>query len=192
MTVVVTTLFETLYAGQSGLLELRAIGPRGKVERKFLAVKRGEFDVSLVERFTSAAVGREANVYFGVALRAEAAKGERQTGTKAACQVVTALWADLDFKDGGEPAARERLASFPLSPSKVISSGGGGLHVYWKLAKPVYPQLSGQTRQVESLLKRLAARLGADPAATDVAHVLRVPGSLNFKYSTPGRVMEEA
>jgi len=73
------------------------------------------------------------------------------------------------------------LRAFAHSPHAVIASGSGGAHAYWLLAE----ELSGE--RCESLNRRLAAALGADPASTNRGRIMRLPGTLNHKPASRGR-----
>jgi hypothetical protein len=66
-------------------------------------------------------------------------------------------------------------------PKPLIVSSGGGLHVYWTVTEPIE---SNEWRSTAMKLKQLAHHYGLkiDPArTTDVASVLRVAGTFNFK-----------
>jgi RepB DNA-primase from phage plasmid len=64
------------------------------------------------------------------------------------------------------------------TPNYLIKSSPGKWQVIWKV--------NGFGKaQAERLQKSLAAQTGADPAATDCARVLRLPGFYNHKYATP-------
>ena len=95
-------------------------------------------------------------------------------GTAANVAECRVLWVDLDQ----EPSSL--LSSFP-QPSIVVTSSPGKQHLLWKLKEPVSPDES------VTLNKLLAAALGGDPRATDIARVLRMPGTLHQK-STPVEV----
>ncbi|HEY6271645.1 MAG TPA: DNA-primase RepB domain-containing protein [Terriglobales bacterium] len=70
-------------------------------------------------------------------------------------------------------------------PSYIISSSPGKYQVIWKV--------NGiNQEQAESLQRRMVQEFGADPAATDSARVLRLPGFFNKKYEQPFRVSAEA
>jgi hypothetical protein len=122
------------------------------------------------------------NVYFGVATRVE--KDGVIAGGAAYCGTFGALFADFDFKDVAEADVRARLAISPVPPSIVVATGGG-LHVYWLLREPVAATAGA------AWLRRLAATMGSDSAATDEARILRVPGTFNHKYSPPRPVTIE-
>jgi hypothetical protein len=83
-----------------------------------------------------------------------------------ATQVHT-LWGDLD---GAE------IPEGKISPTAVVQSSPGRFHCYWRLTDPIPPQAA------ELLNKRLARVIGADPSGFDLTQLLRVPGTVNYKY----------
>jgi hypothetical protein len=167
-------LLRVLYQDVEGVLDLRAIGldKRWPVVQTFCAPT----DTDAITRFCVQHRARE--LYFGVALRRDASSGELVN-----CTWLPALFADVDFKTTPEAEARERLARCPLPPTAVVHSGGG-LHCYWKFKDPI--DLTLDAALAKSLLRRLAVYLGGDLASAEPAHVLRLPGRLNHKY-TPAR-----
>lgn len=112
------------------------------------------------------------HVYYGVGLRKSNGGGK-----KADVGCVTALWADVDFKDVPQDAAREKIKSFPIPPSACVRSGGG-VHVYWFL---VYPAFESSFGVVESINAGILGALGAQLGTQNVDRILRVPGTLNIK-----------
>lgn len=138
---------------------------------------------------------KKQNVYFGVALRKE-----NTNGKAANCKVTCLVWADLDLADFPElcdgqskesllQAPPEGLAGYKRTllarllevatahdlPPRAIVDSGHGLQAYW--ARPC-----GSTAEdTERFNRALATLLGADLKACDIARVLRVPGSNNFK-----------
>ncbi len=91
----------------------------------------------------------------------------------------------LDFDENGT-AALERLLNrgdMPR-PTYVLSSSPDKWQVTWKVE-------GFEKAQAELLQKNLAWETGADPAATDCARVLRVPGFYNHKYDRPYLVRAE-
>jgi hypothetical protein len=104
------------------------------------------------------------------------------------------FWVDIDCgaakaaKGDGYPTQADALralkmfcekAGLPLPP--VVVSSGYGLHVYWSVGVFVP---ADRWRKLAKKLKALAARHGfrADPSRTaDIASVLRVPATLNYK-----------
>jgi hypothetical protein len=172
------------FAGTKHEIELRAIDKRGTVSQTFGRAKNG-LALHIAER-----VRRGENVYFGCCTR------EGKRGAKRNCREAVALWADLDFKSIPQEEAIGRIEAFPTRPSIIVSSGGG-LHLYWLLTAPVEAHDAGfedqghgvdkQAARIESILKGIGTALGGDPAVAELAHVLRVPGTRNFKpeYGTP-------
>src|SRR5438132_3462296 len=138
-------------------------------------------DLTQVEGFVHAHTTE--NVYFGVATRVE--RDGRLGGSAAHCHVAHVLWADFDFKDMREDKARAYLELSPAPPSIVVHSGGG-LHVYWLLKEAI--PADGRLR---SWLRRLALTLKADLASAEPARVLRLPGTLKYKYDPPRPVTFE-
>lgn len=106
--------------------------------------------------------------YYGVAVR----KGH--DGSKAGVAYTRALWADLD---GSRPL--KDLTSFILPPGVVVHSGTG-MHAYWFLTDPL-----SDLQILENMLKLIQTSFGGDPGAAEAARVLRVPGTLNYKYNPP-------
>ena len=68
--------------------------------------------------------------------------------------------------------------------SAVVHSGRG-LHGYWLLRESIPLRAEDQRRRFAARLRALSTKLGGDPAVADVARVLRLPGSLNYKYDPP-------
>lgn len=88
---------------------------------------------------------------------------------------IRAVWADLDDK---HRTAELDFQTLPIPPTIIVRSGHG-LHLYWVLAEP-----SWELERAAALLKAIAYQLrdwGGDDGATDIARVLRLPGSLNLK-----------
>lgn len=109
--------------------------------------------------------------------------------TKDAAASVNAFWLDIDCGDG-KPYANKKEACYAvdafckssglLKPTHVIDSGNG-LHVYWVLDHALSPM---EWKQTADILKNLthAYDLKADDSRTsDIASVLRLPGTLNHK-----------
>lgn len=117
-------------------------------------------------------------------------------GTKGSIKQVHALWVDLDAKHvpGGKEAALEILRTFPL-PCTLLVDSGHGCHAYWRLAEPVPIRSQADIDVVEACLRRLTSALRGDPAACELARVLRLPGTWNLKdpdHPVPVRIMELA
>jgi hypothetical protein len=92
----------------------------------------------------------------------------------------------LDFDQDGEASAASLIESLELpTPSQVVRTSHDKRHVIWRV--------EGFTKkEAEQLQKHLADQWGADPAATDVSRVLRLPGFYNHKYGVLYRVRTES
>lgn len=157
-----------LYAEtKGGLVELRAIG-EGKPRRAFVTASSQVTD--FIEQWGQK--GGDYHVYFGVNKR------EREDGTKASVERVSALYVDIDtVKNGWDTDEFIKLVhAMPgdLRPSACVRSGGG-LHLYWFL-KPVATDI----KYVETA--NIALRdIFAGDAVQNVDRILRLPGSYNHK-----------
>lgn len=129
------------------------------------------------------------NIHFGIHGLFEK-KNYAQRAKETDTLVVNAFYADFDFKE--RPKFQNPLdfieSIFSLGkkdlprllPSYIVSSGGG-YHAYWLLAEPIVVT-DANREAVKAMQKDWVHRLGADPAACDLARVLRLPLSINFKY----------
>lgn len=107
----------------------------------------------------------DADLYFSVnAVDAGNPRGPGHRVQNAYVRQVRVVYADLDSAG----------ASMPVQPSIVVNSGRGEHH-YWLLDTPIDAAMATE------LQRRWVHRCGADPAATDLARVLRVPGSVNSR-----------
>lgn len=125
------------------------------------------------------------NVHMGVCLKREKwAKNSR--GTKKNALSSMCVWADVDFKITPREEALKLVSEFPFRPSIVVKSGGGA-HLYWLLKEPAVG--TDLHNRIEGINKAIVRVLKADPQSTDLARVLRVPGTLNIKkeYAQIGR-----
>jgi len=115
-------------------------------------------------------------VYVGMnALRPNA-----QGRTKADIADIRHLYLDLD-RDAEASLSSLQARDDTPEPNRVLDTSPGKLQVVWKVE-------SFTLDEAESLQRRLAGEFGADPAATDAARVLRLPGFLNHKYEPPHAV----
>lgn len=142
------------------------------------------------------------HTYFAcAAYREESVSTEKPNGeiwhqvrTQSNVRALKCFFMDLDVdpsnpkKFGTQEAALEGLMSFcdaTRLPVPTVVSSGGGIHVYWKLADEIMPELWRQTAEG---LKALCAKheFKADPACTsDSARVLRPVGTFNRKAGVP-------
>ena len=80
---------------------------------------------------------------------------------------VHTLWGDLDGA---------KVPEGEIKPTAAVQSSPRKFHCYWRLTDPIPPQAA------ELLNKRLARAIGADPSGFDLTQLLRVPGTVNYKY----------
>ena len=135
------------------------------------------------------------NVYVGVGLQRERLHSGR--GTAATVGALVALWADVDIAGPGhtdgnyppdEAAALAVVAEFPLPPTVIVHSGHG-LQPWWLFREAWTLDTDTERAQAAELarrwlatLQRVAARHGWRLDATaDLARVLRLPGTTNWK-----------
>jgi hypothetical protein len=94
---------------------------------------------------------------------------------KANIKDIRTLYLDLD-RNVDESLQTIRNSAEVPPPNFVLDTSPGNHQVVWKIR--------GVTQdQAESLLRGLASQFGRDPAATDSARVLRLPGFANRKRS---------
>jgi hypothetical protein len=152
-------------AGDDGrFLDVRWRRPAGAMRRRFVAAEDLYDAARLITTLAAAN-----DVYVGVALRDGSSHGGR-----AAISGLQLAYIESDANTA------ERLVSFPHPPSMVVASGTPGhVQVYWLLEERCSPE------EVESVNRRLALALAADPACADAARILRPPGTLNHKHDPP-------
>jgi len=149
-----------------------------------LVESREELD-KWAERF----VRRKMNVFFGVAKYKD-----DSSRLKANVQALKAFWLDIDcgptkdYPSQGE--ALQDLKKFCKTvglPRPIIINSGRGLHVYWPLTEEVTRE---EWEPVANRLKEVckAQDLRVDPAVFEVARILRIPGTFNFKGDEPVEV----
>ena len=109
-----------------------------------------------------------------------ALKPDAQGRTKADISDIRHLYLDLD-RDAEASLSSLKARDDTPEPNRVLDTSLGKLQVVWKVERFTLDE-------AESLQRRLAGEFGADPAATDAARVLRLPGFLNHKYEPPNAV----
>lgn len=138
---------------------------------------------------------RASNWYFGVhpctAIPPCNAHGEVQKSAYVRAQKsfiagLNCLYAEFDVKTyGSKQAIRDHLEQQPISMPSVLVDSGGGFHAYWLLAE-TFAFTNEDQREAGRIIQQLwVATVGGDPAAHDLTRILRVPGTLNYKYDPP-------
>ena len=136
------------------------------------------------------------DLYHQVGLQATKT-GPASRGTAETCVAIPGFWMDLDIIGPGhktaalppdQDAAMALLGEFPLAPTMIVHSGGG-LQVYWLFSKPwVFvcqaerDEAQNLSRSTQAALMQLAQGHGWKlDNTTDLARVLRIPGTFNAK-----------
>jgi hypothetical protein len=166
----------------------------GKVQQSLVA-EREEVDALAMRK---AAAGWD--VYYGVAKYATNANRHKEN-----VKALKSLWLDIDCGVGkaainsatGVPAgyltqaealvALKEFCSATGLPNPVGVNSGRGLHVYWPLTEEITRE---QWETAAGALQALCSKhsLFVDPAVFEVARVLRIPGTMNFKDDPPAPV----
>lgn len=150
-------------APESYFLEIRHRAGQHMRQRFF-----GVRDYRAAAAFALACAPR-GNVYVSAAPRV------RRGGSAEDVREAQTLWVDLDLPDG-----LDRFGAFRPAPSIILATGTPGHALgIWKLTEWI------SRAQVKPMNRKLAHALGGDLAATDVARVVRVAGTLNFKHDPP-------
>ena len=170
---------------------LKKDGGKDDVKQTLVATRQ-EVD-ALVARY----VKQRRNVFFAVAKYATDANR-----TKANVKAVKAFWLDLDCgedkavpnpKTGipegyiNQTAAAKALQGFCTLvglPLPIVVNSGRGLHVYWVLTTEVTRE---EWEPVAERLRELCLthKFYVDNAVFEVARILRIPGTYNFKGKEP-------
>jgi len=171
------------------------VGIQGKsVKQKFAETREGA--QALIEEFDA----QKRNVFFAVSKFVSA-----DNRTKDNALAVKSFWLDIDcgelkavinpstqrpFGYIDQKAGLEALLSFCELvglPTPTVVDSGRGLHVYWALEKEVsrkvWEPVAERLRQV-----CVTQELHVDPAVFEVARILRVPDTYNYKDETPKQV----
>lgn len=131
------------------------------------------------------------NIYFGVhptkgkgGKQDRSTRGDNPKNAFRGVTVINCLFAEFDAKDfqGGKNAALDHVQTLDIPPSVVIDSGGG-YHAYWLLDTPFELATDADRQRAIQLQRNWVDRVRGDSGAKDIARVLRVPGTLNHKYS---------
>jgi hypothetical protein len=96
---------------------------------------------------------------------------------------VNCLFGEFDAKDfgGSKEAAWAHIEGLPALPSVIIDSGGG-YHCYWLLDEPYLLTTDQERQHAKDVQARWVAFVQSDDDSKDLARVLRIPGTLNYKY----------
>lgn len=157
------------------------VGIKGDSRQQELVETREEFD-DWVQHFQRI----KRNVFFGVAKYKDSS-----SRTKHNVQALKSFWLDIDCgpdKDyptqaEGLTALRDFCKNVGL-PKPILVNSGRGLHVYWTLEEAITRE---EWEPVAKRLKEVCKTQGlrVDNNCFEVARILRVPGTMNFKGAEP-------
>jgi len=139
------------------------------------------------------------DVYFGTCLGPQGLSKHNRV-TSITVTMMPGLWMDLDYgpnhKKTDLPATLEEILEevdkLPMRPSMIVKSGNG-IHLYWKFKEPVEFETLEERHNMEMLNRRWHQLVknrwrdkgwGMD-SVWDLARVLRVPGTYNYKGQEP-------
>lgn len=167
-------------------------------------IKKGGWPFKTIEAFVSRvnfALERSTqfkDMWFCTSLQSKAgvnSKGKPKAERKKANAMgLKAIWVDIDVDDDPKHyhtvnEALTAILTFQVkvglpAPSAIVFSGGG-IHVYWISRDTLTPQ---EWHPYADGLKQLllANNIKCDAGlTTDSARILRIPGTLNYKYDPP-------
>jgi hypothetical protein len=143
----------------------------------------------------------DGDVYVGVGPRAtRPASGKR--GGRDEVLALPGVWLDIEITDAGHKgtdglapdvdAALAIVRAMPFDPTLIVHTGGG-IHVYWLFPHPIEcaiapVDLVHLAKSWETLARSIAVELGypnAVDSVSDIARMLRPPGTLNHKLAEP-------
>jgi hypothetical protein len=118
-----------------------------------------------------------------------AKRGDYERGRLEDVAAVNCLFGEFDCS--ATPAKDAMLVVIRRldPPPSLIVDSGGGFHVYWFLDAPFFLDTPRARTFAQQLQARWVESVGGDPGAKDLARVLRVPGSTNYKYDPPRPVV---
>jgi hypothetical protein len=135
------------------------------------------------------------DIYVGVGLRGKDL-GPTRRGTNDEVSGICGMWADIDLKSIAHqkeklpPSAADGLQILPagVAPTIIIHTGNG-LHVWWVFKEPWILETQEDRDRAEALAARWQSMLRQNAAIrgwgfdrlSDVARVLRIPGTQNHK-----------
>ena len=173
--------FDLLTAVQPEQGWYAVVGIKGDSKQQEIVETREEFD-EWVQHFQRI----KRNVFFGVAKYKDGS-----SRAKPNVQALKSFWLDIDCgptKDyPSQDEALDALKDFCKSvgfPKPILVNSGRGLHAYWPLEEEITRE---EWEPVAKRFKEVCATQGlrVDNNCFEVARILRVPGTMNFKGETP-------
>jgi len=164
----------------------------------------------LIDEWVEGEVAEGREVYYTVTTQV----GADSWGPKERAKEVSAgrtgfLWVDVDIASGDAhkatnlPTTPERALAavakaLPMFPVTAVVHSGNGLHCYWRLDEPVELESEEErfefkrtVRLFQSAIREEFDALGWKLDSTfDLARLMRLPGTRNFKGGAPGKPVE--
>ena len=147
------------------------------------------------------------DVYFGLGLQPKNL-GKRSRGKADQVIAIPGVWADIDIADAAHknpnlPTSIEEamslISQIPLAPTLVVNSGHG-MHVYWLFKNLWVFQDSEEREHAQTVVRAFQAGLihlaqqrgWTMDNTSDLARVLRIPGTINRKREpVPVSIIEQ-
>lgn len=137
---------------------------RGKeVKHRFLSVR----DIEQFTPFLRAMNAKGWNVYITPSVLKHGAVARTKANFVESQDII---YVDADYKE----AMKKVRSDYPY-PTLVVKTSVGRYQIYWKLTEAI------SIAKQEELMQAIVRHIGADPAATDVSRVLRLPSFWNRK-----------
>jgi len=122
------------------------------------------------------------DIYFGVH-PSKSQKGPKERATIRDIQAINCLYADFDIInfDNDKNVLMTHIKKLRHRPSYIVASGAG-FHCYWFLEEPFILDTEFKRDIAIDMQKRWVVYVNGDLAAMDIARILRVPDTKNYKY----------
>jgi hypothetical protein len=176
------------------ILGIKKVEGKDDVRQQLVATRKE------VDALTAQYVTEKRNVFFAVSKYATETNRKKDN-----VRAVKSFWLDIDcgeekakpnlttgIPDGylDQPTAARALKAFCTLiglPLPIVVDSGRGLHVYWALTEEVSRE---QWEPVAERLRELCVthKFYVDNAVFEVARILRIPGTYNFKGEQPALV----
>lgn len=137
------------------------------------------------------------DVYFGLGATAQPLPPNERAKADSSVAAIPGLWIDIDVRHPVAHSAQNLPPDVPAAmgllpaelPPSIIVWSGYGIHVYWLFREPWIFDGPEERRRAAKLLKSLQAVIKNSAACSgwkldttsDLARVMRVPGTLNRK-----------
>jgi hypothetical protein len=146
--------------------------------------------------------GKHTDLYVGCSLSARARRDDQRVGNDDAAG-IPGVWVDIDIRsDVHQVKALPATAELALQilpdgvPPTLLVRSGNGLHAWWLFKEPWIFEGADEREEAAKLLRRWQALLRIRAASKgwsldhthDLARVLRLPGTLNYKTDPPRMV----